>query len=146
MHTSKFKWMRLAMVLVIGLLALSPLAPTQSAKAQPPQTGILCTTGPTFSLTAQTGYIQTPDMNTVYMWSYGLTDGSFNTRSRAVRQSGDTVTVILTNDLPYGLSTSIIFLGRRTCRQMGSLPSRSLMGQVTSFHSPKRGTGWQRNL
>ena len=29
---------------------------------------------PTFSLTAQAGYIQMPDMNTVYMWSYGSPD------------------------------------------------------------------------
>jgi FtsP/CotA-like multicopper oxidase with cupredoxin domain len=112
--------MRLILVLVIGLLALSPLAPTQSVNAQSPQTGILCTAGPTFSLSAQTGYIQMPDMNTMYMWSYGLTDGSFQHPGPVLCvNQGDTVTVILTNDLPYGLSTSIIFPGQEDVQADG---------------------------
>ena len=82
MITSKFKWTRLVTVLVLGLLAFAtPIAPVQSAKAQTPgpATGIVCTEGPSFSLTAQAGYIQMSDMNTVYMWSYGTgaTAGNF---------------------------------------------------------------------
>ena len=66
MLPTNFKWTRLAMVLVLGLLAFSPLASVQSAKAQgPATTGIICTDGPNFSLTAQSGYIQMSDMNTV---------------------------------------------------------------------------------
>ncbi len=113
MRTTKNKWMRLAMVVILGLLALSPLAPVQLAKAALPQTGILCTTGPTFELTAQSGYIQMPDMNAMYMWSYSLTGGAFQHPGPTLCvNEGDTVTVVLTNSLPYSLRTSIMFPGQ----------------------------------
>jgi FtsP/CotA-like multicopper oxidase with cupredoxin domain len=113
MRTSKYKWMRLVMVVILGLLALSPLAPVQPAKAAPPQTGILCTTGPTFELTAASGYIQMPDMNSMYMWSYGLTGVGFQHPGPTLCvNEGETVTVVLTNSLPYSLRTSIMFPGQ----------------------------------
>lgn len=141
MTALKFKWIRLALVLVIGLLAFSPVAYIQSAQAQDPAaTGIVCTTGsspnPTFSLTAQPGYIQMPDMNTMYMWSYGLTSGSFQHPGPVLCvNEGDTVTVILTNSLPYGLSTSIIFPGQENVLA-GSVPAQPEfdgVGNVTSL-------------
>ena len=59
MTTSKFKWIRLALVVLMGILAFGPLAHTQRVKAVPPSTGVACTTGaspnPVFSLTAQAG-------------------------------------------------------------------------------------------
>ena len=122
MQTLKFKWTRLIMVLVMGLLALSPLAPVQSAKALGPATGIVCTTGPSFSLTAQTGYIQMPDMNTVYTWSYGSPDFQHPGPVLCVSE-GETVIVVLQNSLPYGLSTSIIFPGQENVLADG-LPSQ----------------------
>jgi FtsP/CotA-like multicopper oxidase with cupredoxin domain len=116
MHTSKFKWVRLAMVLVLGSLTLGPLASTQNAKAQSPATtGIICTEGPSFNLTAQSGYIQMSDMNTVYMWSYGTgtTAGNFQYPGPVLCvNEGDTVEITLHNSLPYNLSTSLIFPGQ----------------------------------
>jgi len=129
MHTSKFKWIRLAMVLVLGLLALSPFAPVQSAQAAGPTTGIICTDGPNFSLTAQTGYIQMSDMNTVYMWSYGLgtTSGNFQYPGPVLCvNEGDTVTITLHNSLPYSLRTSLIFPGQENVMADGVLAQPDL--------------------
>ena len=123
MITSKFKWMRLAMMLVLSLMAFSPLAHIQSAQAQAPAaTGIVCATGPNFSLTAQEGYIILPDMTTMYMWSYGPTGGAFQHPGPVLCvNEGDTVTVNLTNSLPYGLATSMVFPGQENVTA-GGLP------------------------
>ena len=96
MQRLKFNWMRVALVLVVGALSLSSLAPATYLKAASPATGIVCTTGPNFTLTAQAGYIQMPDMNTMYMWSYG--SPAFQ-RPRPVLcvNQGDTVTMTLQN-------------------------------------------------
>ncbi len=130
MHTSKYKWIRLAMVLVLGLLVLSPFASVQPAKAQgQATTGIICTDGPSFSLTAQSGYIQMSDMNTVYMWSYGTgtTSGNFQYPGPVLCvNEGDTVEITLTNKLPYGLPTSLIFPGQENVMADGVLAQPDL--------------------
>jgi len=118
--TNNYKWMRLAMALVLGLLAFSPLAHISSAKAQSgPATGVVCTSGPNFELTAQPGYIMMPDMNTMYMWSYGpgsvASDASFQHPGPTLCvNQGDVVTVKVTNSLPvtYNLRTSMVFPGQ----------------------------------
>jgi FtsP/CotA-like multicopper oxidase with cupredoxin domain len=138
MHTSISKWMRLAIALVLGLLALSPMAPIQSAKSagSGPATGIVCTYGPNFSLTAQTGYIQMSDMNTVYMWSYGVTGGSFQYPGPVLCvNEGDTVTITLQNNLPYNLPTSLIFPGQENVQADGALsqPEFDGSGNLTSL-------------
>jgi FtsP/CotA-like multicopper oxidase with cupredoxin domain len=138
MHTSITKWMRLAMALVLGLLALSPMAPVQSAKSagSGPATGIVCTVGPSFSLTAQAGYVQMSDMNTVYMWSYGVTGGSFQYPGPVLCvNEGDTVTITLQNNLPYGLSTSLIFPGQENVQADSALsqPEFDTGGNLTSL-------------
>jgi FtsP/CotA-like multicopper oxidase with cupredoxin domain len=114
MIPKNFKWMRLAMVLVMGVLAIGPLAHIQTAKAQAPNaTGIVCTTGPSFNVTAEPGYIMLPDMNTMYMWSYGSTGGSFQHPGPVLCvNQNDVVTINLTNSLPYGLATSMVFPGQ----------------------------------
>ncbi len=137
MLTSKFKWMRLAVVLVMGLLALSPLAPVQTAQAAgPATTGIICTYGPSFSLTAQSGYIQMSDLNTVYMWSYGSTGGSFQYPGPVLCvNEGDTVEITLQNNLPYNLPTSLIFPGQENVQADGVLsqPEFDGGGNLTSL-------------
>jgi FtsP/CotA-like multicopper oxidase with cupredoxin domain len=113
MTTSRFKWMSWALVSMLIVLAFAPLAHPQPAMAASGATGIVCTNGPVFSLTAQAGYIQMPDMNTMYMWSYGSTGGGFQHPGPVLCvNEGDTVTVTLVNSLPYGLSSSIIFPGQ----------------------------------
>lgn len=155
MTTSKFKWLRLALVLVMGLMAFSPLAYLQSVKALGPATGIVCTTGtspnPTFSVTAQAGDIQMSDMTTMYMWSYGSPAFQHPGPVLCVNQ-GDTVTVVLNNALPYNLRTSIIFPGQENVLANGvpaqpDLANNSLTtsaaagGSVTySFVANKPGT------
>jgi FtsP/CotA-like multicopper oxidase with cupredoxin domain len=111
MQTSNFKWMRLVVVLLMGLMALSPLARVQSAKALNPPTGIVCTTGPTFSLTSETGYIMMPDMTTMFMWSFSQAGGGFQHPGPVLCvNEGDTVTVIFQNNLD--VPVSIMFPGQ----------------------------------
>ena len=78
---SLFKSPMLAILLALALIvAPIPLAGTNSvAKAQSSQTeGMVCTSGPNFTLTSHDGYIGTPDGNVVYMW--GLSSGSDSSR------------------------------------------------------------------
>ncbi len=136
MLTSKFKWTRLAMAFAIGLLAFSPFAHPQSVKAASGPTGVVCTTGPNFSLTAQSGYIQMPDMNTMYMWSYGATGVGFQHPGPVLCvNQGATVTVTLVNSLPYGLSSSIIFPGQDNVLANGvaAQPEFNGTGALTSL-------------
>jgi len=134
MHTSKFKWMQLFLVLIMGLLALSPSASVAVAQTANPATGVLCTFGPDFSLTAQAGYIQMSDMNTMYMWSYGSPAFQHPGPVLCVNE-GDSVTVTLQNSLPYGLSTSIIFPGQENILANGVLaqPEFDGGGMLTSL-------------
>jgi FtsP/CotA-like multicopper oxidase with cupredoxin domain len=135
MLTSKFKWMRLALVLLVGLLALGPSARVPTAKAlTPPQVGMLCTTGPTFSLTSESGYIILPDMTTMYMWSYGLAGGGFQHPGPVLCvNQGDTVTVNFQNNL--AMPVSIIFPGQENVLANGApaQPEFDGSGNLTSL-------------
>jgi FtsP/CotA-like multicopper oxidase with cupredoxin domain len=130
MRTSKFKWIQLALGLGLAVLALGLFSSAQLAKAQSPATtGIICTDGPSFNLTAQTGYIQMSDMNTVYMWSYGTgtTTGNFQYPGPVLCvNEGDTVEITLTNNLPYNLPTSLIFPGQEDVMADGVLAQPDL--------------------
>ena len=111
---SLFKSPMLAILLVLVLIVASiPLGSTNSvAKAQSSQTeGMVCTSGPNFTLTSHDGYIGTPDGNVVYMW--GLSSGSdpfqYPGPVLCVNQ-GDTVTIVLHNTLNRNIS--LIFPGQ----------------------------------
>ena len=127
MLTLKFIKVRLAFVLLIAVMVFGPLTNVQPAKAyNPSAVGIACTYGPTFSLAAQPGYIQMPDMNTMYMWSYGPAINDFQHPGPTLCVTeGDTVTINLTNSLPNYPSntatrTSLIFPGQENVMANGS--------------------------
>ncbi|HNN13166.1 MAG TPA: multicopper oxidase domain-containing protein [Anaerolineales bacterium] len=110
---SPLKLSKLAIVLMIAVVILAA-TPSQSQKAaaQGPQNdGMVCTTGPSFSLTSHSGYIGTPDGNVVYMWglSSGADDFQYPGPVLCVNQ-GDTVTIVLHNTLNRAIS--LIFPGQ----------------------------------
>ena len=146
MITSKFKWMRLTSALAMGLLALSPLAHVGSAHAAPPSTGIVCETGTgpsSFALSAEKGYIQMPDMNTMYMWSYGSGSAAGNFQhpgpTLCVNQN-DIVMITLTNNLPYGQRTSLIFPGQDSVLANGSPAQPDLLNNSLTNSIPSGGS------
>src|SRR5262245_1595740 len=119
---------------VVGLLATCVLPATldataaQEAALPPPMqpTGMVCTSGTvsgtggagdpitrTFNLTATSGYIATPDGNSVFMWSYddNTTPPNFQSPGPVLcANQSETVRVNLTNNLPE--PTSIMFPGQ----------------------------------
>jgi FtsP/CotA-like multicopper oxidase with cupredoxin domain len=115
MRTIIQKWVRLGVSLVVGLGLLgSTLRATQPAAAQTsPQIGIVCTTSPnaTFTLTTKTGYINLPDANVMFMWGYSNGSDPFQHPGPVLCvNQGDTVTVVLQNNLPEAVS--IMFPGQ----------------------------------
>src|SRR5881396_1183706 len=70
----------LALVVASALLATGPAA---ALPANAPKIGMVCTPGSvsggthTFNLVADSGYIDTPDGNSVFMWSYRPADDHF---------------------------------------------------------------------
>jgi len=160
MLTSKSIRLRLALALLMIMFVFSSMTNVQHASAQGsgPAVGIVCTEGPTFSLDAQGGYIQMPDMNTMYMWSFAPAGGTFQHPGPVLCvNQGDTVTVTLTNSLPnYPGATltraSIIFPGQENVYADGVLAQPDLAnnsltnsigpgGSITySFIASKPGT------
>ena len=65
--------------------------------------------GPSFNLSTGTGYITTPDGDSLLIWGYGSGVPQYPGPTLIVNQ-GDTVTINLTNNLPQ--PTSIIFPGQ----------------------------------
>ena len=118
------RWLALAAVLA----AASATLLQGYAQALPPGAatiGMICTvptTPATFNLTANTGYIETPDGNSVFMWSYANADAPDNGHFQSpgpvlcVNQ-GQTVTVHLHNTLPE--ATSIVFPGQQEVTASG---------------------------
>lgn len=110
---------RLRRILLVGLVMVFVLVPITGAMTAPddhaeaPNVGIVCTENPTatFTLSARDGYISMPDGNTIYMWSFapGTDDFQFPGPVLCVNE-GDTVTVVLHNQLPQDVS--IIFPGQ----------------------------------
>ena len=114
------------LALVVALAASSAVLIPGRATALPlgaPKIGMVCTPGApasgtrTFNLSAKTGYIQTPDGNSVFMWSYANDDDP-DLALRAFQSpgpvlcatQGETVVVNLTNTLPE--PSSIVFPGQ----------------------------------
>ena len=138
MRTSINKWMRLGWVVLIVALAFSSFAYAKPAAAlSSHQVGVVCTTGgpnPTFNLTAQPGYIVLSDANTMYMWSYSLTGGSFQYPGPVLCvNQGDTVTVILHNSLPERVS--IMFPGQEDVQANGAPAQPEFLGAAGTLSS-----------
>ncbi len=110
--------------LVAALAAGSALLVPVHAAALPvgaAKIGMICTPGAlagttrTFNLVANTGYIETPDGNSVFMWSYANADtpdnGHFQSPGPVLcANQNETVVVNLTNTLPE--PSSIVFPGQ----------------------------------
>jgi FtsP/CotA-like multicopper oxidase with cupredoxin domain len=93
-------------------LLLATNAPLPTSAATPPSEGLVCTSNPSasFVLTAKTGYITTPDLNSIFMWSYANGNNGFQYPGPYLCvNEGDTVTITLKNGL--GVPTSIMFPG-----------------------------------
>jgi len=111
-------------LLALGGVLLASVLPGSAVADDPPgpppgEIGVVCTTGSvvdttrTFNLHTATGYIYTPDGNTVYMWSYADSDtgGVFQLPGPVLCvNQDDMVTVNLTNDLSEPVS--IVFPGQ----------------------------------
>ena len=75
--------------------------------------GMVFTNGPAFTLRATAGTMETPDGNSVYMWSYAndATGGNFQLPGPVLcATAGQPVTITLNNSLP--VATSIVFPGQ----------------------------------
>jgi FtsP/CotA-like multicopper oxidase with cupredoxin domain len=108
---------------LVGLaLAAGLLVPVTSLTADArsdavPPIGMVCTPGTvagtttTFDLVASSGTIDTPDGNSVFMWSYSPAGGHFQSPGPVLcTTQGQTVVVNLHNNLPE--ATSIVFPGQ----------------------------------
>src|SRR5262247_4296745 len=119
------------LVLVLALAAGSAVLIPGHAAALPvgaPPIGMVCTPGTvagtthTFNLTANTGYADTPDGNSIFMWSYANHDAPDNDHFQTPGPvlcvtEGETVVVNLTNTLPE--PASIIFPGQEQVTATG---------------------------
>jgi FtsP/CotA-like multicopper oxidase with cupredoxin domain len=123
--TQRTRRLGLVLALTVASAVGAAALPAATVHAAPPQTGMVCTNGAlngstrTFDLTANAGYIDTPDGNSILMWSYSVTDGHFQTPGPVLcANQGETVTVNLTNTLPEPVS--IVFPGQQGVSASGS--------------------------
>jgi FtsP/CotA-like multicopper oxidase with cupredoxin domain len=121
-----------AAALLLGLTIASPNASAATSE------GLQCETSDTgtFTLTATSGYILTPDGNSIFMWSYAGANGQFQLPGPTLCVAeGSTVTVVLHNQLPE--PTSLIFPGQSGVTADGApvQPTFSA-GALTSLAKP----------
>lgn len=144
--SAKTRWLGLVLMLVIGAAFLAP-GSALALPANSPAGGMICTPGTvsgtthTFNLRAGTGYIQTPDGNSIFMWSYA----DANDPDPALSQfqspgptlcvaQGETVVINLTNTLPE--PTSIVFPGQDS----GVIATGGAAGFMTTEAAASGGT------
>ena len=112
---------RLAVAATVVALILTAAVTNPGSAGAATSEGLLCDTDAhhTFSLTAQDGYVSTPDGNSIYMWSYGNSTRGFQLPGPTLCvTSGQAVTVILHNTLPE--ATSIVFPGQKGVKANGN--------------------------
>ncbi|GAA3721008.1 hypothetical protein GCM10022399_41740 [Terrabacter ginsenosidimutans] len=128
---------------LVAAVAIGSTAGAQAATSE----GLLCQQDAhqTFSLTARTGYVSTPDGNSIYMWGYGMSSGRFQLPGPVLCvTSGQPVTVILHNELPE--ATSILFPGQRGVKANGNpaqpqFDGPGVTGSMTSMVQPAAADG-----
>ena len=130
----------------------SPPSPSARPPARRPRRPRACSARPTrtstFSLTARDGYVSTPDGNSIYMWSYGMSSAALPAARarRCASRRARPVTVILHNTLPE--ATSIVFPGQKGVqggRQPGPAAVRPAGGSLTSMVQPAAATSAARS-
>jgi FtsP/CotA-like multicopper oxidase with cupredoxin domain len=123
----RVRWELLAGVAIVLAAVLVPItARAYAAAGSGQREGLVCAggstadfyspprapipTNPSFVLTAQDGYITTPDGNSIYMWGYASGSGAYQDPGPVLCvNEGDQVTITLKNTLP--VATSIQFPG-----------------------------------
>jgi hypothetical protein len=116
------RWAAVAGVGAIAAMMVPLSGSTPGHAASDPPEGLLCKTNASssFVLTAQTGYILTPDNNSIYMWSYSAGNDPFQFPGAVLCvPEGAAVTITLKNTLP--VPTSIMFPGMTGVQADGSL-------------------------
>jgi len=113
----------LVLLVVGGGISRSNLLRAPLARAAGP-VGMVCTDGVligstrTFNLQTATGFISTPDGNSLFMWGYTTNPGSFQMPGPVLcAREGETVVVNLSNTLVE--ATSIIFAGQANVAASG---------------------------
>jgi FtsP/CotA-like multicopper oxidase with cupredoxin domain len=138
----RYRWQVPIAVAAVLAASFTPFATSSSASTAPPAQaeGLVCTPGstadfynppkaplptnPSFVLTAQDGYITTPDGNSIYMWGYSAGSGAYQDPGPVLCvNEGDTVTITLRNTLP--VPTSIQFPGMSGVKANGALSEPS---------------------
>lgn len=137
--TPRISLRRINTVAVVGVLVAAGMLTMPTAARAAMSEGLLCDTDAhqTFSLTARAGYVSTPDGNSIYMWSYSDTKGSFQLPGPTLCvTSGEPVTVILHNTLSE--PTSIVFPGQKGVKANGNpaQPQFDSGGSLTSMVQP----------
>ncbi len=110
----------LMLIIAVGLVLYSVVQVEADEPGVAPSTGMMCTESATatFTLTAKEGYISLTDGNVIYMWSYADgTDDFQHPGPILCVNEGDTVTVVLHNELPA--DTSIVFPGQANVQANG---------------------------
>jgi hypothetical protein len=129
----------LAVAAAVGTLAPVGSTPSQAATSGAAE-GLVCQTNPSasFVLTAKEGYITTPDLNSVYMWSYSGGSDPFQYPGVVLCvNEGDNVTITLRNTLK--VSTSIMFPGINSVRADGVLAQPELTTNSLTKSAPAGG-------
>jgi FtsP/CotA-like multicopper oxidase with cupredoxin domain len=123
--------------------ALLLTLPTSGTAAADPTTGIVCQSNPanSFSLDARSGYINTPDGNSIFAWGYTTSGNAFQLPGPTLCvTAGARVTVVLHNKLPE--PTSIVFPGQADVTA-GGVPATAQFdggGNLTSLVQPAAAT------
>jgi FtsP/CotA-like multicopper oxidase with cupredoxin domain len=140
-RSSRRRWMRrLGMLPIAGLLAIAATAPLPTAAhaGDVSENGIkpVCdSSGPGdahYVLTAKDGYILTPDLDSVYMWSYANGSGPFQYPGAMLCvNEGDTVTITLQNQLPVPTSLNVIGMTGETFSGVDAADNTAFSGPAT---------------